>query len=119
MKCCYFCKNELIPFIDKENSGNYLKHYCCYYCPKVPTRIDLDIWRQPYCIIVNENKIDVSYIYFHNLQLWMHIFHFERPFIDIKNNSNNCIFRLNYDINEFHYSHEYLENKIKTWIVFS
>jgi hypothetical protein len=119
---CYFCGTQLQPFIDVKNSGNYDGHYCCYACPQVESpAYNLDVWKNPYHVIVEDNgNVNVSYLYFHGLKLWLHIFDWDnRPFMDIKDEKNNCLFRINNRLNPFNYQPNQLENKLKTWIIFS
>lgn len=119
---CYFCNTKLSAFIDKDNSGNYSKHYCCYKCLSVKNpAYGLDAWKNPYHVIAeNDNEISVSYLYFHKLKLWLHIFHWgDNGFMDIKNESNDCLFRLKSQLNPFNYQPDVLENKVKAWVIFS
>jgi hypothetical protein len=119
---CYFCHKPLIHI--KDLHINYEKHYACYSCPRILNpAYNLEVWKVPYCIIVSHNdntKIHSEYIYFHNSQLWLHIFYFESgAFLDIKDNNNKHLLRKNFDMNLLDCTPFLLENKIKTWLIFS
>jgi hypothetical protein len=124
MSICYFCQHPLDPYIDNTGSGNYQDHQCCYQCPEVenPFR-NMEVWKHRCHMIVRANEIKVVYLHFRQLRLWLQVFNFEMyssPFIDIKDEENKVVLRLqDRAINVFDYTPEALENKIKTWILFS
>lgn len=128
---CYFCLEPLSKFLDKEQTGNYDRHYCCYNCPLNSKSFkDIDIWKPSYTIILDPTLtvirgypvINVEYLYFHTTELWLHIFHGGKVIkssLDIKNNNNKSIIWLQQDLNPFSYAPKVLEEKIKTWVTFS
>jgi hypothetical protein len=117
---CYFCKQPLIKFIDRFDSKNYQNHYICYNCPEIEElTYNLDIWRHPYHIIKEKEEISISYLYFRELNLRLHVYNFNPPFIDIKDKNNKFLLRIKTKLNPFDYDQSVLKNKIKTWIVFS
>ena len=108
-------------FRDPEKSGNYNNHYSCYNCPTVPNPYrNIPIWKRPCTYIMKDNEPGVIYLYLPSLKLWLDIFKFEEhPFTDIKDENNQIVLRINSAIDIFSISPSSLENKIKTWILFS
>lgn len=120
---CYFCNKSLEKFRDPDKTGNYTHHYCCYNCPDVVGGVKLPIWKRSCTITTdwdNEQCMTTSYLYISNIEVWVNTFYWqEGPFTDIKDKHGRYIMRIKIALNIFNIPIDILENKVKTWILFS
>jgi hypothetical protein len=117
---CYFCNKPLEKFRDPDETDNYTNHYSCYNCPDVEHGVELPIWKRNCSVIIDDQHVSVIYLYLPNINIWLSVFNWkERAFTDVKDERGQFILRVKTAPDVFNISLDILENKIKTWILFS
>lgn len=117
---CYFCKQCLV----KSDAiiGRY-ERYHCNACIITITPYTAGVPKYTYHIAVNEeHKPTILYLYFVNINLSLSIYYSNynlKGFMDIRNEKNSFILRLEETLNPFDYQPNLLANRIKNWILFS
>lgn len=115
---CYFCHKPLEKFRDSNETGNYTHHYSCYNCPDVDGM--RDIWKRSCVVIMDVDKVSMTYLYLPNIALWITVYYWDnRNFTNIEDKNGTYILQVQTAPEVFNIPLEVLENKVKTWILFS
>lgn len=120
---CYFCGKALQTSKYKK-SLPYKDYYYCFNCPEVVVNYEDNlppICKIPFYIYLNEHsQVEIISLFLPNIKKWLQIFKFQKPVIIIQNSRAENILRLtDTSLNISDMSLEALENKVKTWILFS
>src|SRR5271166_4070646 len=111
---CYFCATKLI----RLRSG--ARHYVCKKCPIVNDKY-YDVWKHPYFVFTDDYGILLFFLYFRQVNVWLRqdISISEKPCITIFDQNLIEILQMDINIDIMNIAPNVLENKIKTWILFS
>ena len=122
MLSCYFCSEQMEYF--EPDRIRYTNHWVCRHCPEVAeTEFNTElgsIWSCPYFVFVKHNEIVRSFLYFRQINVWLK-YDTGGPIDRITLYSSQIIeiFSLEQTLDVVNISPSILENKVKTWILFS
>lgn len=127
MHICYFCQKPLEKYVKEDvQEGYYCNFLVCYGCPLTDyfSTHKYEIWRHPYFIVIANDKVISTHLYFHGIKLWCSVF-FENArrlsnnYVRISDVNNKQVVSLDGTWDVFSIPPNILENKIKTLVVFS